>query len=249
MVLVYSDYGINDNQKEYARIKGDKSDIFFFRAVFSECKFYKHENAYVLAGYFDLLSGISRAYKNDPINPGLIELPIYGSEYELREKNQNTKQYESNKYQPSTNEKILYDYIQENESKLIQAGRALKGEITLASNESLVAFCPDEAFRRERVLEQFKVETIEASGRYPDWTPPKAYRNNGGGNYAPKGMTAEERIVLLKTEMGKAIKDTAYSQDHEKLSLSAFIHKIIEENEDNETFLTAYFNMLDSVTR
>ena len=91
MPLLYSD-PYKDNK--FGKIKGDKKDEYF-KAVFDEAKFYKHENSYILAGQFTAFFGVARAYKPElGLKAGLVEIPIYGSEYEIRQK----KSYsESNK--------------------------------------------------------------------------------------------------------------------------------------------------------
>jgi hypothetical protein len=248
MTVTYSDYG-KKTENDFARLKGSKQDNPYLKVIFDEAKLYKHENSYVLAGYFVVIGGASRAFGRDAINPGLCEISIYGSEYELREKNPDTKQYETNKYQPSINERILYEHIESNPSHYIQDGKALKGEITFQSDEALTTFFPSEADRKAPVIAAFKVELIDVSGKYPDWTPPKEYRSNGNGSYPPKGMSVEDKINTVKRELGLAIKDTSYRENVGNLSVVAFVEKFIDENRHNPDLVTSSLNLLEAIIR
>jgi hypothetical protein len=235
----------NDPYKsEFAKIKGDKRDTYF-KIAFDEAKFYKHENSYVLAGYFILFAGIPRFMGNSPIDPILCEIPIYGNEYEVRQKIADTKEYESIKLQPSIFEKMLYDYIESNDSTYIQDGKAIKGEITFSPDDNF-AVLPDEMAKRNLVINSVKIEIINSSRQYPDWIPPKTYKANGYG-YAAKGISPEEKVAFLKKELSTAIIDPAYKEKLEILSLSAFVDKLLIENRGKEDFLGAYLNLLNGI--
>jgi hypothetical protein len=248
MTVTYSDYG-KKTENDFARLKGSKQDNPFLKAIFDEAKLYKHENSYVLAGYFTIIGGVSRAYGSDAISPGLCEISIYGSEYEIREKNPDTKQWDNNKYQPSINEKILYEHIESNPSQYIQDGKALKGEITFQGDEALTTFFPNEADRKAPVLAAFKVELVDVSSKYPEWIPPKGYRNNGNGNYTLKGISIDDRVTFLKKELGQAIKSANYRENAEKLSVSAFVETFINENRHNPDYLAAYFSLIEAIIK
>jgi hypothetical protein len=246
MAITYSDYG-KKTENDFARIKGDKHEGYF-KIIFDEAKVYKHDNSYVLAGYFAIISGVAK-FGNNPINPGLCEVPIYSSEYEIREKNPETKQYESKKCQPSICEKLYYELIDSNAPiEYMQDGKALKGEITFYPDDSFAAF-PDEQSKRQFAVNNFKVELINSSGKYPDWTPPKEYRNNGNSGYAPKGISPGDKISLLKKELGQVMKDPSYKENPGNLPVGAFYEKFIDENRHNPDYVTAFLNALEAIIR
>jgi hypothetical protein len=241
MPMLYNDaYG----NSKFAKIKGDKRDASC-KLIFEEIKIYKHENSYVLAGQFILFGGLSRAYGQAPINPGLCELYLYGSEYEERRKNPDTKAYETIKLLPSKVEKVLYDAIDKNPSAYIQDGKALKGEITFTSDDSC-SLIPENIFE-QAIISSFKIEVINSTGKYEDWTPPKPYNGNGNGNYKALGLSPTEKILILKKELAGTIAETSFKEAVETMPLAAYVHKVIQDNEGRDDFLGAYFQLLCSV--
>lgn len=245
MTVTYSDPW-KDNP--YGKFKGDKKDAFI-QLHFDECKFYKHENAYYLAGHFTAFGGVIRAFGSDPINPGLCELPIYGSEYEIRQKKEGTgqngtkKEYETVKVQPSIAEKLLYQHIEENPSKYLEEGKAYKGSITFYPDANYASMTDDDV-RLNHVLQQVNVEPVEPSGNYADWTPPKSY-GSGNGSYS-KGVSLEDKLTFLKEQLAEGISDSVIRND-KNLPLPAYVHKVIEENNSNERFLVCYFDLLKAL--
>lgn len=240
MAKFYNAYG----ESKFAQIKGDKA-LDYCKVIFEEAKLYKQDNGYVLAGQFSIISGLQRAYGNDPINPCLCELPIYDSEYELREKNATTSKWEAIKVQPSTSEKTLCRIIKENESSYIAEGRALKGEFSFAPNGLLEG--KDDLNVYAEVVRQWNVEAITASGKYPDWTPPKGNRSGFNNSNFPKGATIDDKVAFLKKELAETIIDTGYKEKIDVYPLSAFVDRVIIENLTKEHFLSAYFSLLNSV--
>jgi hypothetical protein len=235
----------NDPYKtDFARIRGDKQGTYF-KIIFDEAKLYKHENSYVLAGHFTALGNVPHHFASKAINLNLCEISIYGSEYEAKQKIGDTKEYETIKLQPSTNELLLYEHIEGNASTYIQDGKALKGEIAFYPNDNFVAMANDED-RKSFVLSFTKLEVIDATGKYADWTPPKAYRSNGNG-YAAKGIAPEDKLSFLKKELSLTIFDPSYKEKMDTLPLSAFVEKVIMENRGKEDFLGAYFSLLGGV--
>jgi hypothetical protein len=231
-------------KSDFARIKGDKRSTYF-KLVFDEAKLYKQENSYVLAGHFTALGGVPHYFNNKTINLNLCEIPIYGSEYIIKEKIGDTKEYKDVTVQPSINERTLYAYLEGNAHLYIQDGKSLKGEIAFYPDDSLVGMV-DEQARTAYVLSFTKLEVIEATGKCGEWTPPKAYRNNGNG-YGGKAFVGEEKLAFLKKELSLTIFDSAYKENIDKLPLSAFIEKIMMENQGKDAFLGVYFDLLKGV--
>ena len=94
----------------YGKLKGDKAEVYF-KVSFDEAKVYSTDDSYVVAAFVTAYSGIVRSFKPaDPILPGLCAIPIYGQEYEIREKD-SSGNWNGVKYQPSVFEKSLYEYI------------------------------------------------------------------------------------------------------------------------------------------
>lgn len=245
MTLLYTD-PYKDNP--FGKIKGDKKDAYL-KANFDEAKFYKHENSYVLAGYFTDFIGVTRAYKPElGIKPSLVELPIYGSEYEIRQKKPGEKfakaEYETITIQPSIAEKILYQHIEDNPDAYIRDGIAFKGNLTLNPDADLKSYSNDE--NQQRVVDSLNVEEIEFSGKNPLWTPPKSYSKTSYSSYS-KGLSPQEKLDWLKRELLNSTKDEEFKKD-DSSSLATRIRKVIEENQDSEAFLVIYFDLLKTIT-
>jgi hypothetical protein len=235
----------NDPYKtDFARIKGDKRGTYF-KLVFDEAKLYKHENSYVLAGHFIALGNVPHHFASKTIELNLCEIAIYSSEYEVRQKIGDTKEYEAIKLQPSINELMLHAHIESNASAYMQDGKALRGEIAFYPDDNFIVMANDED-RKNYVLNFTKLEIIDATGKYPDWTPPKAYRGNGNG-YAAKGITPDDKLAFLKKELSLTIFDPSYREKLDTLPLSAYVEKVIMENRGKEDFLGAYFSLLGGV--
>lgn len=244
MPLLYSD-PYKDNP--FGKIKGDKSSEYL-KAIFEEAKFYKHENSYVLAGQFTDFMGISRAYKPElGMKPGLVELPIYGSQYEIRAKKPTDKgvkpEYETITLQPSIAEKILYQHIEDNPTVYIRDGVAFKGLLTLNPDMDLKHDTDDA--NQKRVIDSLQIEEVEFSGKYPLWEAPKSYGKSSYGSYS-KGLSPTDKLTWLKKELSDSVRDNEFKST-DGHSLATWIHKIIEENQDNERFLVIYFDLLKTL--
>ena len=239
MTIQYSD-PYKDNK--FGKLKGDKRDTYF-QIAFAEAKFYKHENSYVLAGYFTVFGGVDRAYGNAPIEPTLCELPLYGTEYEVRQKKAGTgsnggkAEYETITLQPSIAEKLLYQHIEDNPSVFLDEAKALKGEITFYLDAHYLSM--DEDKRLHNLTEVcLDLEQIEASGKYPDWIAPKTYsKSSWGGNK----VTPEEKQTFLKGILAEACKSKEI-RENKNLPLHSYV-EILLHDYDDERFLVTFFDL------
>lgn len=246
MTLLYSD-PYKDNK--FGKIKGDKRDEYF-KAVFDEARFYKHENSYILAGQFTAFFGVARAYKPElGLKPGLVEIPIYGSEYEIRQKKShsesNKTEYESITLQPSIAEKLLYQHIEDNPSKYMLEDKAFNGSITLQPDleyrDCETALC------LQRVVNGLNLEVIEKSGNYPSWEAPKSYSKGSYGSYN-KSASLEDKVTWLKTELKSTVLDSTLKSD-DSFSIATYVRQITTENSSDEKFLAIYFNLINSIMK
>ena len=246
MPLLYLDPWKN---RKFARLKGDKA-CEYARIAFSEAKFYKHENSYVLAGQFDSFLGVAHAFNpTQALNPSLCEIPIYSEAYESREKKAGTgtngvkAEYETITIQPSIAEKLLYQHIEDNPTKYLQDGKALKGAITLhpdSDYEGKIGLA-----KLNFLLSQFSTEVIDSSGKYPDWEVPKSYSKGSYNNFS-KGISLEDKQAFLRKELASTIAEDGYGADS-SLPIAAYVHKIIQDNQDNERFLALYFDLIGNL--
>ena len=245
MTVTYSDpYKSN----KFGKIKGSKHDAFF-KVVFSEAKLYKHDNAYILAGQYESFIGVPRAYGSEPINPGLVELPIYGSEYEIRQKKPGTglngtkSEYESIKIQPSTAEQLLYKHIEDNPSTYLEDGKCLAGDMAFYPNDNFNSL-PDDDSKLKLALGSVNINQIEPTGKLEEWQAPKPYSGKSGWNNS--SVTPQEKLVILKKELSETV-NTHSVRENKDLPVAAYIHQIIKENEDNERFLVCYFDLMKAL--
>lgn len=240
MAILFNDpYG----QRKHSLLKGQKSDTFF-KVVIEEGKFYKHDNAYILFGQFTIFMGINRSFGSGAIEPCLTELPIYGQEYEVRQKKPGTggngskPEYESVKHQPSIAEALIYKHIEDNPSAYLDKDKALTGEITFYPDENYTAMGDDET-KVNHVLNNFKFTQIEPSGKYPDWEAPKGQR--GGGGYS-KGVSIEEKETYLKKFLAKGCKK-AEIKEATNLEVEGYVQVLLDDYKEDERFLSVYFDL------
>lgn len=240
MTIQYSD-PYKDNK--FGKLKGDKRDTYF-QIAFAEAKFYKHENSYVLAGWFTVFSGVDRAYGNAPIEPTLCELPIYGSEYEIRQKKPGTggnggkAEYETITLQPSIAEKLLYQHIEDNPTAFLDGNQAIKGGITFYPDAHYILM--DEDKRIHNLTEAcLDLEQIESSGKYPDWIPPKSYSKSSWGN---NKISLEEKETFLKGVLAQACKSSEIQQN-KNLPLHGYVEILLNDYDDDERFLVTFFDL------
>ena len=88
-MLLYTDPWKDD---PYGKIQGEMVNVWS-KLTFDEAKLYKHDDAYILAGYFHApLLGVTRKFKpEDAINSGLMSVTIHSQDYQVRKKNDEGK--------------------------------------------------------------------------------------------------------------------------------------------------------------
>ena len=96
MTIKYNDpYG----KREYAQLKGDKSDAFF-KITFDEATLHKTDEGLIFYGNITDYQGVVRSFKPElPIESGVCVVPFYSQEYEARSKDKDGN-WSSNKVQP-----------------------------------------------------------------------------------------------------------------------------------------------------
>lgn len=246
MAILYNDPW---KDRKFGKLKGDKKDEYL-KVLFDEAKLYKHENSYVLAGEFTAYMGVTHAYNpTTPPSPGLCELPIYGSDYEIRQKKTGTgtngtkSEYETVTLTPSIAEKLFYDQIENNPATYLQDGKSLKGSLTLHPDIDYLNRSDED--RLNYFLSNNSIEIIDESGKLLTWEAPKPF-NKGGYNGYNNRISLEEKVSFLKKELASTVGEDNYSSD-KQLPIAAYVHKIVEENSDNEPFIVCYFDLLNSL--
>lgn len=183
------------------------------------------------------------------LKPGLVEIPIYGSEYEIKQKKPyiagSKPEYETITLAPSIAEKILYEHIEDNPTEYLLDSKVFKGSLTLQPDLEYQDDTHD--LIQTRVIKGLSVEAIEKSGSYPEWEAPKSYSKNGYSNYS-KGISIDDKATWLKSELKETILDSTFKAD-ESIAISTCVRKIVSENESNEQFLVLYFNLINSILK
>ena len=226
----------------YGKLKGDKADTYF-RIEFDEAKVYSTDDAYIIAAFVTNYSGVVRSFKaSEALLPGLCAVPIYGQEYEIRQKDSNGN-WQGTKYQPSVFEKALYDHIKVHESFLMPPSGGIKGHIGFVPNGICASM--DEAALNALVATNIATTVIDLSGKLPEYTPPSGGGFKKNSSYS-KGASIEEKLAFLKKQMAIDIEDTSFTEEDSLATLTKRIHT---ENEDCDGFSDIYFEMLMAIIR
>lgn len=226
----------------YGKLKGDKAETYF-KVTFDEARVYKTDDAFILAAFVTAYSGIVRNYKpEDPLKPGLCAIPIYGQEYEIRQKDKDGK-WTGIKYQPSIYEKALYDHIAVHTSFWMPEGMAIKGEITFMPNGMCASM--DTPSLAGLVAANSRTEVIDLSGKLPEYTPPdnNAQRKTGGKSW---GMSPEQRLTFIKQQICADIAASGFTAEN---SLPLLIKQVMAENPMDNELVQIYFDTLTACTR
>lgn len=239
MTVQYSD---PFNDSPYGKLKGDKSDAFF-KIVYDEGQVHKTENAYILAAYITEYQGITRSYKpENPLLPGLCTVPIYGQEYEIRQKDKSGN-YTSVKYKPSKFEQALYENIKTHESLWIPQGQNIKGEITFIPDGMCATM--DTATLNGTVANNSGTEFVPISGKLPEYSPPSGggQRKGGGKSY---GLSSDERIMFVKKQICSDLAASGFSVDN---SLPLLIRQLMVEHPMDTDIVQIYFDTITACAR
>ena len=226
-MLLYQDPWKDD---PYGKLKGDKSQAFS-RLVFEEGKFYKTDNAYIIAGKITQYTNVVRSYKPElGIMPGLCAVPIYGEEYEIRRKDDSGK-WVGDKTQPSAFEKALYSRIKGEEKVWLDENINWGGQLSFVPNMMLENNTQEQI--DQLIDANCLLQGITPTGKLPAYSPPKTYRGNSssGKSY---GMTPDQKLEWLK----KQIKDdTTLGAQASTDSLIDIVDAYYIENKERYTSL------------
>lgn len=229
---------------KYGYLKGDKTSEAYF-IQFSEAKLYETDNGYSLLANVSSYSGVVRAYKPElSLKPGICAIPIYEKEYEIREKNKATGEYEGIKCQPSLFEQNLPGLF------LLEYADAI-GADSSKSVKGSIAFLPDYQLRNltnEEVVkllnQNCKLELIESTGTLPEYV---SYGSNSSkkGNYNNYNrMTPSEKAKWIKDDLCLAIRANGFNSD---MALCDVVEQFVAEKKESEIFLSVYFDLVKNI--
>ena len=222
-MLLYQDPWKDDL---YGKLKGDKSQVFA-RLIFEEGKFYKTDNAYIIAGKITEYTNVVRSFKPElGIMPGLCAVPIYGEEYEIRRKDE-TGKWVGDKTQPSTYEKFLYERIKKEEATWVNPLVNWEGQLSFVPNMML-----------DNSSQQQKDEILDAncllqgrdpSGNLPPYSIPKTYRAGGSSSGKSYGMSPDQKLEWIKKQLKE---DTTLGNQPNSDSLIDIVGAYYQENSE-----------------
>lgn len=239
MVVKYLDPYKDD---VYGKLRGDKADAYL-KIAYDEAKVYKTDDAYILAAYVTAYQGVVRNFKpENPLTPGLCAIPIYGTEYEIRQKDKDGN-WLGVKYQPSKYEKALYENIKTHESLWMPEGEAIKGEISFMPDGMIATM--DAVTIDGMVAANSKTEIVPLTGKLPAYTPPNnnAQRKATGKSY---GLSPEERIMFIKKQLCADLASSGFTVEN---TLPLLMSQMINEHVGDGDLIQIYFDTLTACTR
>ena len=223
-MLLYQDPWKDD---PYGKLKGDKSQAFS-RLVFEEGKFYKTDNAYIIAGKITQYTNVVRSYKPElGIMPGLCAVPIYGEQYEIRRKDDSGK-WVGDKTKPSAFEQVLYKRIKGEEKVWLDENINWQGQLSFVPNMMLENNTQEQI--DQLIDANCLLQGMTPTGTLPAYSPPKTYRGNssGGKSY---GMTPEQKLEWVKKQIKE---DTTLGAQPSSNSLLDIVDAYYQENKERE---------------
>jgi hypothetical protein len=239
MVVKYLDPWKDDL---YGKLRGDKADAYI-KIIFDEAKVYQADDSYVLAAYVTNYQGVVRNFKpENPLTPGLCAIPIYGQEYEIRQKDKDGN-WTGVKYQPSKFEKALYENIKTHESFWMPEGQGIKGEISFMPDGMCATM--DAPTLDGLVAANSKTEPTPLSGKLPAYTlPVNNFQRKGGGK--AYGLSPDERIMFIKKQVCDDLAASGFTVEN---SLPLLISQMIAEHPMDTDLVQIYFDTLTACTR
>ena len=239
MTIKYNDpYG----KREYAQLKGDKSDSFF-KIVFDEATLHKAEDSYILYANVTEYQGVVRSYKpENPIEPGICAIPFYGQEYEIRSKDKDGN-WQSIKQKPSVFEVALYKHLLANESTYIGDKLSVSGEITHLPD----AMCQgmNEASLTPLIVSNCKLTPIPSTGKIPAFELPSSnYKSKSYGGY--KNVSPDEKVAFIIKQLEADVRHVDWKSGK---TLAELTERMTIEHSENENFISIYFDMLIGCVR
>ncbi len=226
----------------YGKLRGDKAETYF-KIDFDEARVYQTDDAYILTAFVTAYSGIVRNYKpENPLTPGLCAIPIYGQEYEIRQKDKDGN-WTGVKYQPSVYEKALYENIKTHETFWMPQGEGIAGSITFLPNGMCATM--DAPTLAGLVAANSQTNSVPLTGKLPAYTPPSnnAQRKGGGKSW---GMSPDDRLTFIKKQLCEDIAASGFTAEN---SLPLLIKQLIAENPMDTDLVQIYFDTLTACTR
>ena len=226
----------------YGKLRGEKEDTWF-SVNFDEAKIYPIDNGYILAGFFTGYSGVIRNYKaSEPVVPGLCALHIYNAEYETRVKGDDGN-YTTVKNQPSKFEKALCSVIDANKDAWIPEGKGIGGEVSFSPNQMVQSM--DATALLALIDSTVKIETVTLTGKLPEYTPPSTgnYKKSSGKSW---GVSPEDKLKFIKKELISSVAASGFTEEN---SLGCLTTQMIIEHQNDDKFLSIYFDMLMAMVR
>lgn len=239
MVVKYLDPYKDD---VYGKLRGDKADAYL-KIIYDEAKVYKTDDAYILAAFVTTYQGVVRNFKpENPLTPGLCAIPIYGQEYEIRQKDKDGN-WVGVKYQPSKYEKALYENIKTHESLWMPEGEAIKGEISFMPDGMCATM--DAVTIDGMVAANSRTEIVPLTGKLPTYIVPNnnAQRKATGKSY---GLSPEERIMFIKKQVCEDLAASGFTTEN---TLPLLISQMIAEHSMENELVQIYFDTLIACTR
>lgn len=221
----------------YGKIRGDKRETYF-AVHFEEAKVYKTDDSYILVGKANHFQGIVRSYNASvPLEEELVALPIYGKDYEIRSKD-SKGEWQSTTVKPSVFEKLCYNLIARNENVWTEEDKGFSFKFTHIPDGMVTS--QSDAAKETTLTQNFTGTPVVLSGDLPEYTPPKNYRANGKGGKS-YGLSPEQRVESIKTQLKKDIDPLAVTDDME---LAALMKQFITENAGTPGLVDVYFRTL-----
>lgn len=226
----------------YGKLRGQKEDGYC-KIIFDEGKIYAVDNGYVLACYATSYTGVVRNYKpENPLQPGLVAIPIYSKEYEIRKKTGD--KWESIKYQPSAYEKAIANFIATLSDQWEAEAKGFKGDISFLPEGMTQGMSEVEV--STLAVKNITLTQIDLTGKLPNYTPPVSDGQRKGGYGGNRGVSPDEKLTLVKKELSEfAVGGGVVVGD----SLGRLIEQVCNEHAGKDEFLTHYFDVLTSVVR
>lgn len=207
MVIQYNDPW---KDKPYGKLKGDKSESFC-KIIFDEAQIHKSDNGYVVTAFVTDYQGVVRSYKpENPLTPGLCEIPFYDSEYEVKSKDKDGN-WTTEKKQPSKFELALCDFFANSQEDFTSSDSAFKGEITHLPDAMLTTY--EGKTLIDFVANNVKLEAITPTGKLPEY---KVFKSKSNGNSWGKSkyLTPEEKVEFIVKQMEVDVKSEVHKKGY-----------------------------------
>ena len=216
-------------ERKYAEIRGSKKDRPF-KVEFSEGKFYKVDNGYVLMAGCDSLVGVIKAFKPEeglPYPIGNVLIPIYDKDYEVW----NSKEKKNDILSPTIHEKNLCAHL----DLTIEEDKYYRGFISLLPDEQLTNLT--DADISNLITSNCDLKEVTPSGNLLSYEAKSNGTYKKGGSYK---LSPEEKIKAIKKELCNSITGNGFNDE---MSLIDLVDQIVSESEDENT-LAIYVDLL-----